>query len=109
MSVEKLPVNFAVKGLVDARVAGQSERAWAEYCLAEDVARAELEMCGGVERSRGWGGRVRVGWHWVKWGVIIATELGAFLVSLKEVVEAGGRGAGGGGVGRGRRHYQRIV
>lgn len=98
MGVEKLPVNFAVKAVVEAGVLERGE--WGRYCEMVDGAKREVRGFGGEERV---GGRfvsgLRPAWNWFKWTVIIVTEFGAFLVSLKEVLESAPA----------RRRYQRIV
>lgn len=103
VTVDKLPVNFAVKALVDARVLARGQIAWDDYCTAENEARAELAPCAAAASPSSGGSivaRIRPAWNWFKWTVIIATELGAFLVSLKEVLEAAPNRP---------RRYQRIV
>lgn len=97
VGVEGVPVNFAVQGVVEARVAERGAGAWEAYRAAEEEMRVEIES-GGDEVSVVT--RLRPAWNWFKWSVIIVTEFGAFLVSLKEVLEAGS--------GRPSRH-QRIV
>lgn len=103
-SVDRLPVNFAVKALVDHRVLARGQRAWEDYCAAEDDARAELAPCIAAASANSTQtsivSHIRPAWNWIKWTVIIATELGAFLVSLKELLEAAPARA---------RRFQRIV
>lgn len=107
-AVEKLPVNFMVKACVEARVSARGPGAWEAYRAAENDARAEIRPCG--ERHSANGGahvhrpslmtQLRPAWNWFKWTAIIITEFGAFLVSLKEVLEAAPSRT---------RRYQRIV
>lgn len=68
---------------------------WEEWREMEDEARLIVGEGGG---GGGWG--LKPAWNWFKWSVIIVTELGAFLVSLKEVLESTPRGG---------RRYQRLV
>lgn len=104
--VDKIPVNFMVKACIEERVMSRGEDALAAYRLAEQEARALL----GPAASRGdstlmvsgenFAHRLRPAWNWFKWTVIIVTEFGAFLVSLKEVLESTSARS---------RRYQRIV
>lgn len=98
VSVEKLPVNFMVKAVVEDRVAARGEGAWRIYREHEEEAKRVVtpftdENNGSVVSQ------LRPAWNWFKWTIIIVTEFGAFLVSLKEVLESAPA----------RRRYQRIV
>lgn len=100
-SVEKLPVNFLVKAVVEARVAERGEGAWRAYREVEEEAKRVVRpFAPRDERQRqSVVAQLRPAWNWFKWTVIIVTEFGAFLVSLKEVLESTPA----------RRRYQRIV
>lgn len=95
-----------VKAFVEERVAARGDDAWTAYRLAEDRARATIgPFAGSGDASPNVSAgnlavRLRPAWNWFKWTVIIVTEFGAFLVSLKEVLEST--------PARSRR-YQRIV
>lgn len=103
---DKLPVNFMVKSCVEARVAERGSRAWDNYQKAEEDARLivhpdETSSPDSAARQRAnVVANLRPAWNWFKWTVIIVTEFGAFLVSLKEVLESAPTRT---------RRYQRIV
>lgn len=98
--MEKLPVNFLVKAVVEARVVARGDGAWREYRSSEEEAkRVVTPFQEGEGRRRDVVAQLRPAWNWFKWTVIIVTEFGAFLVSLKEVLESTPA----------RRRYQRIV
>lgn len=126
-TVSRLPINFLIQACVEERVAQRGPNALAAYRTSEDIARAlvggtlpsdDATASGGNARSgadspsRELGNngvvigaqsiamRLRPAWNWFKWTVIIVTEFGAFLVSLKEVLDAGPART---------RRYQRIV
>lgn len=112
--IDKLPINFLVRSCVEERVAGRGRSAILEYRQAEQAACSPTPRppppATGHEEGVGNGGtvgtglvvRLRPALNWFKWSVIIVTEFGAFLVSLKELVDAG--------TGSTRvRRYQRIV
>lgn len=90
VGVDKLPVNFTVKSCVEARVAERGDEAWDEYLVLEQCAKDEMEPCGGDSRNRtrqvGMN-QLQPAWNWFKWSIIIMTELGAFMASLKEILE----------------------
>lgn len=91
--VDKTPINFMVKACVEERVMSRGEAALAAYRLAEEEARALLGPASTRDSSPIVSGetlahRLRPAWNWFKWTVIIVTEFGAFLVSLKEVLES---------------------
>lgn len=91
-------MNFMVKAVVEDRVAARGESAWRVYREHEEEAKRVVMPFG--EESRGSVvAQLRPAWNWFKWTVIIVTEFGAFLVSLKEVLESTPA----------RRRYQRIV
>ena len=81
----------------------RGEDAWEEYLALEQRAKEEVEPgCRGEMRgsSRQVGiGHLQPAWNWLKWGIIVATELGAFLASLKEIMEPQS----------GRRVFQRVM
>ena len=100
LPLEKLPINFMVSSIVEARARQRGGEQWSQWRMQEEEAR---RMVAGLEHADGSVGvwrTLRPAWNWFKWSVIIVTELGAFLVSLKEVLESAPN--------RGRR-YQRIV
>lgn len=97
-SVERLPVNFMVKAVMEDRVAARGESAWREYREHEEEAKRVVIPFEG-ENQGNLVAQLRPAWNWFKWTIIIVTELGAFLVSLKEVLESAPA----------RRRYQRIV
>lgn len=89
-----------VKAVVEARVAARGERAWQAYRMVEEEAKRVVAPFAPEDRqSVGLVAHLRPAWNWFKWTVIIVTEFGAFLVSLKEVLESAPA----------RRRYQRIV
>ena len=89
-SVEELPLNFAARAVVEARARAQGPPALARFRAAEQEAR-DAQRC---ENAADDPDRplvvayMRRSWTWFKWTAIIVTEFGAFLVSLKEVLEA---------------------
>lgn len=99
MAVEKLPVNFLVKAVVEARVVARGDGAWRQYRSSEEEAKRVVTPFSDPDRRRDVVAQLRPAWNWFKWTVIIVTEFGAFLVSLKEVLESAPA----------RRRYQRIV
>lgn len=117
-TVDKIPVNFIVHALVEERVATRGEPALAAHRALVEQARMLVEPASSAMGGSGGGGsggdggaafgdggagfvnRLRPAWNWFKWTVIIVTEFGAFLVSLKEVLESA--------PARSRR-YQRIA
>lgn len=99
MAVEKLPVNFLVKAVVEARVLSRGDGAWRQYRTNEEEAKRVATPFDDTDRRRDVVAQLRPAWNWFKWTVIIVTEFGAFLVSLREVLESGPA----------RRRYQRIV
>lgn len=103
VAIDKLPINFMVKACIDARVAAKGEGAWSNYRQAENEARELIPLPGSdgsARRRQDVIASLRPAWNWFKWSIIIVTEFGAFLVSLKEVLEST--------PARSRR-YQRIV
>lgn len=99
VAVEKLPVNFLVKAVVEARVVARGDGAWQQYRTNEEEAKRVVMPLNETDRTRDVVAQLRPAWNWFKWTVIIVTEFGAFLVSLKEVLESAPA----------RRRYQRIV
>lgn len=100
-NVTELPVNFAAAAVVEARVAARGPTALAALRAAEEAARASSRRTPpGGGGSAPVLGQLRPAWNWFKWTAIIVTEFGAFLVSLKEVLEARPSRT---------RRYQRIV
>ncbi|KAI0561964.1 hypothetical protein FGB62_68g161 [Gracilaria domingensis] len=102
-SLDRLPVNFALKSLVEARVAERGDMAWDGYRQAENDARQLVPHVAGENGAQQRAqvvATLRPAWNWFKWSVIIVTEFGAFLVSLKEVLES---------TPNRTRRYQRIV
>lgn len=111
-SVERLPVNFLVRACVEDRVSRRGPHALAAYRNAERAARqrfgpppsnddsstaasvasADASSSYSTDAygsgSRSLARRLRPAWNWFKWSIIIVTEFGAFLVSLKEVIES---------------------
>lgn len=124
-SIDRMPINFLVRACVEERVAQRGHHELDAYRAAELAAR---DRVGGPmpadDHANGSGGasgatspargsnngvganapalalRLRPAWNWFKWTVIIVTEFGAFLVSLKEVLDASPART---------RRYQRIV
>lgn len=99
-NVSQLPINFAASAVIEARVAARGPAALAALRAAEAEARAGTGRTPARRETEPVMRQLRPAWHWFKWTVIIVTEFGAFLVSLKEVLEAR--------PSRTRRH-QRIV
>ena len=107
-SVEKLPINFMVKACVEAQVVSRGEGALDAYRSAEEAARTVMRPCSASSASTSSNSnpraslvaQLRPAWNWFKWTAIIVTEFGAFLVSMKEVLEAAPNRT---------RRYQRIV
>lgn len=99
----ELPVNFTACAVAEARARAMGVGALEALRKAEAEARSALP-CGtsspAVMPMTGSLRQLRPAWNWFKWTAIIVTEFGAFLVSLKEVLEAGPSHP---------RRYQRIV
>lgn len=90
-----------IKSCVDARVAGRGDDEWHKYRQAEEDARMVVTPFVHEQARNGTVvATLRPAWNWFKWTVIIVTEFGAFLVSLKEVLESAPTRT---------RRYQRIV
>lgn len=124
-TIDRLPVNFLIRACVEERVTHRGARELEAYRAAELAARDRVGGPMSIDDAAGGGGarsgatspvrvsnngigagaqgiamRLRPAWNWFKWTVIIVTEFGAFLVSLKEVLEASPSRT---------RRYQRIV
>lgn len=88
MNIEDLPINFAARAVIEARARQNGEIE--NFRNSEQQARDSLRC----ENSHDDPDRrlviayMRRSWTWFKWTAIIVTEFGAFLVSLKEVLEA---------------------
>lgn len=103
VAADKIPVNYMIKACVDAHVAARGDQAWLAYRRLEEEARAFLVPFAPQDETvqrQSVVTQLRPAWNWFKWTVIIVTEFGAFLVSLKEVLESAPSRS---------RLYQRIV
>lgn len=123
-----MPINFTVKAFVEEQVVARGEQALEQYRAAEAAVLPFLESPAAYRRAldnnnnnnnnngggngnggAGAGGgngtslasRLRPAWNWFKWTVIIVTEFGAFVVSLKELLDSNQPAR--------NRRYQRIV
>lgn len=102
----ELPVNFAARAVIESRARASGPVALAALRVAEDEARTHVRCPHDTTQSAPTRPRqpvlrqLRPAWNWFKWTAIIVTEFGAFLVSLKEVLEA---------TPSRTRRYQRIV
>lgn len=106
MPLDKVPVNFMAKTFVEERIAQRGSAALQAYRVAEEEARVAAGPLSiimddvAANDATSLATRLRPAWIWFKWTVIIVTEFGAFLVSLKEVLEV---------TPTRNRRYQRIV
>lgn len=121
--LSRLPTNFALRSAAEERAAQRGPLALAAFTEAEDDALAarppdssnsgNLNQVGMGTQNNGNNqgqqqartrvvAQLRPAWNWFKWSVIIVTEFGAFLVSLKELVDASAAPPR-------TRRYQRIV
>lgn len=100
-TVQALPVNFAARAIVEARARNTGEDELRRFYTAENNARRHacaddnnniINSSNNGDDDEGYESEETVAllvrtWNWFKWTAIIATELGAFLVSLKEVLD----------------------